>query len=908
MNSLLSTKTQIPHTFGRLIERPRLLHSLDRILDVPLTLLAAPAGFGKTTLLCQWIAQRRKRTNPSVRTAWLSLDEQDGDLQTFLTYVIAALRTVSPDACATTKQFLFSSDMPSDQALVVSFVNELGNLYAEREPDAREHLVLVLDDYHLVNNDAVNSLLTAILRHPQPHLHLVVNCRHDPTLPLARLRTEHRLLELRSKDLRLNRDEIQQVLRQAAPIDWSPSQVTALDERTEGWPAGLQLIALTVQDRTDAERVVKMAGHPQQHVMNFLMEEVMARLPADMQKHVIEISTLHQFSAGLCEAVCDDMQEAGTEFISALEHSNLFLIGLDDTGTWFRFHHLFRELLQHQLKQRFDGAGRAALHKRAMDWFVQTSSIDQALVHAFAAGEFTAAAELVAKHRHRLMNYEEWQRLARWLGMFSNEVIAQFPDLLLTRAWLARIINFDLVVSGVLAQQAANLLDAKEPPFGNAAALRAEVDLFRAMHVYRTEANAHRVIKLAARAMEMLPPEWSMVRMHGAIFLAAGFQLQGELAQALQVLHAAQTEELLSDYAARARAFRSEAMIQWMEGNLPAMLEAAKRSSRREGQAEYSETDAWAHYFIAAVYYERNELAAAEAHADITLNDPNSWSNFRPAVDCALILALVYQARNLPERAREVLEDALGWALEKHSDALVVTIRAFQAQLALRQGDMAAANRWHAGFGNPTAAGTMPNFSSPYLTAVQVLIAQNTPESRRQAAESLGRLKAHLARIHNTRFLIDTFALEALLHDQEGDSRRSLTALAHALVLAEPGGFIRPFVDLGEPIEKLLRALARRDGVSPYLAALLDAFGKTPVSPQPKPPAELLEPLSDRETQVLDLLAKRMSNKEIALELIISPLTVKAHTEHIYQKLGVNSRRDAVKRGEALGLFQSNHR
>lgn len=903
MTSLLKTKTQIPHTFGHLIERPRLLHYLDHIPTVPLTLLSAPAGFGKTTLLTQWISQRRNRKLPTVRAAWLSLDDQDGDLRTFLSYFVAALRTVYPDACIETGHLISSSEILSDQALAIALVNELDELGKGEERAEQPHVVLVLDDYDLVNNDAINTLLTAIMRHPPRRLHLVLVCRYDPALPLARWRTENQLLELRSKDLRLNRAEIEQFLRQAVPIDWSPAQIAALDERTEGWAAGLHLFALTMQDPAGAERIARVMGVSQQHVMNYLMEEVLTRLPSDIQRHLIQISTLNRFNAELCEAVCDDMSESGAEFIAELERANLFLVGLDDAGIWYRFHPLFRELLQSQLKLRHTPAERAVLHTRAMDWFAKTSSISEALAHAFAGGEVGAAAELVAKHRHMLMNYEDWPRLDRWLDKFPGETIAQYPDLLLAKAWVARVLSFDLVVTAVLAQQASNLLDAQKVPDIHSAALRAEVDVLRAMQVYRIEANSRRAIALIERALDVLPLEWSMVRMHAYLFLAAGFQVQGDLSRAIEVLHQGRTEEVMSPYSKRARALIGESFIHWMSGNLPAMLESARQRYQLNSEPEYSETGAWARYFTAAASYERNDLATAEASAAAALNDPNPWGNFRAAVDCAAILALVYQARNLPEQAREVLDDMLRWALEKHSDTLTESIRAFQAELALRQGDMVTANRWFAGFGNPTPSGTIPNFSSPFITAVRVLIAQNTPVSRRRAAESLARLETHLSAIHNVRFLIDVFALKALLHEQMGDRERAFKALVRALALAEPGGFIRPFVDLGEPMEKLLIAHVRRDGRSAYLAALLDAFRKAAAPATPKPFAGLIEPLSEREMHVLELLAKRLTNKEIAQELLISPLTVKAHTDHIYQKLGVNSRQDAVSLAFNLGLL-----
>ncbi|MCC7163688.1 MAG: hypothetical protein IT331_14430 [Anaerolineae bacterium] len=904
LNLRLATKTRIPRPIGYLLERPRLLRLLDHSLDVPLTILSAPAGFGKTNLLCQWLAYRRDRNTPRVCGAWLSLDEHDENPRNFLSYFVAALRTVYPDGFAATEKLLSSSQISSEQTILVSLVNELDELGAQGQAK-KEHLVLVLDDYHLVNNDAVNSLLSAILRHPPQRLHLVLCCRHDPALPLSRWRTENRLLELRPEDLRFNRTETEQFLRQAVSIDWTPAQLDALDTRTEGWAAALRLVTLTVHDAAGADRIAGAHTLHHHHLMNYLLDEVIARLPAQLESCLIKISILDRFNAELCQQVCAEMGESGVRFIAELQRANIFLVGLDEAGTWFRFHTLFQETLRSQLALRYDDLERAALHKRAMAWFARNNFIEEALAHAFAADDITGAAELVATHRHRLMDAEQWQRLEHWLAMFCDDNLACFPDLLLAKAWVMRVTRFDLTITAALARQASDLVPKTDLAPDLRKALQAEADVLLGMDLYRSAADADQFISIGKQALEAAPAQRYTIRSNAYILMATGYQTKGEIRNALEGLRRYRTEEVLSGYADRRRAFVSEALIQWLAGNLPAMLELTKAPVGREASESllYFDTDSWRHYLRAAASYQRDDLKTAETHAAFLLNDPNPSGSFRPMLESMFILASVYQARKMPERAVEVLEEALSWTMEKHSDMLSESVRAFRAQLALMQGDMVTANRWLAGYTDAGAFGVFSGFNVPFLSAIRIWIAQNSPESRQRAAELLARLQEHLTMTHNARFLIEVYALWAMLYESRGDRARALEMLKQATVLGEPGGFIRLYVDLGEPMSRLLAELARRERASDYIKTVLAVFQKTYSPPQPAQSAALIEPLSAREFVVLQLLAKRFSNKEIAQELIISPLTVKAHTEHIYQKLGVNSRQDAVKLAIELGLL-----
>ncbi len=901
MNLLLHTKTQVPKTFGTLIERPRLLALLDQCLQVPITLLAAPAGFGKTTLLCQWVRAAPNRAHTPVCIAWLSLDERDSHLDTFLAYCIAALRAGYPQACDETLRLLAGSQILSEEALAISFVNEIAALDQELQAGPT-HLVLVLDDYHTIVGDAVNQLLAALMKNPPERLHLILGCRHDPALPFTRWRAQNQTFELRSHALRLTHAESAAYLKRAVPIEWSDAQLATVEDKTEGWAAGLQLFALAVREQAEAQRLVAALEAPQREIANYLFQEVLTRQPQELQTNLLQLSILDRFNAELCEAVCADLSETGTAFLTRLLQANLFVIGLDDEGRWFRFHQLFRQLLQYQLKQCASGAEWASVHARALDWFAAHGDVETALTHAFAAGAVERAVELVAQHRQRLMNQEQWQRLADWLSQFPNAVLTRHPDLLLAKAWYMRTINFDLAATRALTDQAAAALAEQTLPPQRAAELGAEIDALRSMEAYRIP-DADRVIALAGHAIQVLSNAHYLINQYAYLQLAAAYQLKGELARGLSLIRQAQTQEILDGYATHSRAAGGEAMIQWMAGNLTLMYELGKRILERAKPSGLHDSITWGRYFVAAASYMQNDLATAEWNAAHALNDPNPSGSFRPTIDSALILALVYQAKKMPERAREVLDEAYSWALEKNSAPLKESVQAFQAELALRQGNLALAWRWYLTARDLPIAGSMANFTSPLLTIPKILLAQNTAARQRQALTFLLTLEAHLTAQHNVRFLIDVLALQALTQDARGDAKAARAALDRALTLAEPGGFLRAFIDLGAPMAKLIQQRTHARPANAYLRKILHAFHDNAPAQTRQDENTPPEELTGREQAVLRLLAQRLSNKEIAHELLISPLTVKAHTDHIYQKLGVNSRQDAARIAREFGLL-----
>jgi LuxR family transcriptional regulator, maltose regulon positive regulatory protein len=909
---LLRTKFHRPRVLADLIDRPSLKERLDRGWDRSLILVAAPAGFGKSTLLSAWLAAS------DCPSAWLSLDEHDNDLGVFLAYFLGAVRTIFPDALTATQALLSGVSLPPLTVIARSFLNGLDEL--DRD------FVLVLDDYHLISEQPVHDLLAALLQHPPKCMHLVLATRQDPPLPLRLLRARAQVTEIRGHDLRFSVPEIAQFMERTLGASLTDEAIAVLAEKTEGWAAGLRLATLTLRYSGEINGQIARLHAENQFVMDYLIDVVQAHVPPATQRFLLKTSILDQ----LCEPLCLEVvgsESAGPEsadlqpqtHLAWLERNGMFTTALDTQGQWYRYHHLFRELLQARLVQQFSADKIAALHLRASAWFARNGFIEEALRHALAGQDTAAAVRLVAQHRHALLNTEQRPRLERWLHMFPGETLAHHPDLLLARAWIAELGRADTRTVLDLVDQAQALLDRMAGEPEHARQLQGEIDTLRSVEKGFAADDPGGTIALATHALEVMPQAWYMARIEAWLQLAGAYQMSGQVERSYAVLAAARREDPTDIVAPRARLWGSSCFIHWMAADLSGMLQAAHQTvSTGQASDQQPESLGWGHYFLASGYYQRNDLAAAELHAN-AVQEQRHASHRISVVQSAIVLAAIQQARGRSDEARLALERANDYFVETRNAALQPLVQGFAAELAAMQGDLGTAGRWATAVGPGIPLGIMAFFYAPQLTLPKVLLAINTPASRQQAAEVLSRLYDFVTATHSTRFTIEVLALQALLHDAQGDERAALALLERAVSLAEPGGFIRLFADRGPRMAVLLAQL-RRTGVAPsYTGQILQAFGvSTPVAPNqgaaqraaqgvavlPTGRLEPVEPLTAREREVLALLAQRLSNKEIAQALVISPQTVKRHAVNIYQKLQVASRREAVANAIRLGLLK----
>lgn len=873
---------------------------LSQGLSRPLTLISAPAGYGKTVLASSFLQ------NCGLPWVWLSLDDHDNDLRLFLEYLVAALSSLSPGALRETQSLLAANSLPSVTVIADTLLNELDELACE--------FCLVLDDLQVIQDQAIYSFLTALMLHPLPGMHLMLLTRQDPPLGLQAFRARDQMSEIRAHDLRFTAAEAAEFLEQAVAVPLQGDVLAALAEQTEGWAAALRLTALALRYRGDVDPQLAQLHAENRYVMDYLVNEVLVRIPPELEDFLIKTSILDLLCDSLCDAVMEpeDRVHQGQSYLQRLEAMNLFTVSLDEQGHWYRYHHLFQALLRRQLTSKLSSQEIEALHRRASAWYAQHGSLEQALEHALAGNDTPGAVQLVAEHRHALLNSEQWSRLERWLRLFPAATVEQYPDLLLVKVWVA------VIGPGAPAHMILHMLDQAQDnitrgvaPPERARQIEGEIAALRSMERTFAVDDPQGTITLATRALELMPHEWRLARAQARLHLAGAYQSSGQLDRAYALLAAAQQEETVTSPIPRLRLLASACFIYWIAADLTSTALAAQQTIN-VGQAieDQRESLGWAHYFLASVYYQRNDLAAAELHANC-VQDLRHVCAHVAFVQSAILLAEIQQARGAPAAARDVIERLKSYLAGIPSGALQLFVGAFEAELAALQGDPESAGYWATTVGPGLPLSIMSNHFAPQFTLPKVLLRMNTPVSRQQAAAALERLHTFVTSTHNTRFTIDVLALQALYYTAEGDEPAALNALEQAVTLAQPGGFIRVFVDLGPGLVKLLQRLAKRVGTTKYIEQILAAFAAEPapsdrarpLSALAAPSAALVEPLTDREIEILELLAQRFSAKEIAQRLIITERTVNRHIANIYQKLAVNKRREAVAAARALGVL-----
>jgi LuxR family maltose regulon positive regulatory protein len=905
---LLRTKLYRPRIDEDIVPRPRLLESLKERRGRPLTLVSAPAGYGKTTLVNSWLDEC------DCPSAWLSLDEYDSDLAIFLNYVLAAVQSAFPESELKTQAMLNVPSTPPVPVLARSLVSDLERL----EPP----FILVLDDFHHIQEMAVYELLRQLLRHPPRSMHLVIVTRDDPALNLDSLRAKRQMTEIRLRDLSFTLAETSAFMNDVMGFSIDYTGASRLRDSTEGWAAALRLAALSLRHHENVDELVSHLQADSRYLQNYLVEEVFSHQPPAIQDWLLKTSILDRFCAPLCEAVCLGFAQApssslgtavcldkaqsdglyadstgaglsGPGFIQWLESANLFLVPLDSRGEWFRFHHLFQHLIQSRLEEQGSPDEIAALHVRATEWLDRNDIIDEALKHALAAGDNTLALQLVARHRQDLLNRERWRRLDGWLNMFSSTTLEDHPAITVLTLWrrvFRRLPSSDALVSLDRAES-----QLAQTPMEPAAAnqLQGEIDFLRSYH-YSQTTDPQQSQFYAQRALDALPDS-----NHGMIanlhtILAVGHILAGAADRARQHIdrELAQAPTQLSMY--RARLLFATCLSYWYEADLSGLARPAARLLKYAQDSGQPESVAIGFYFMGCLHYSRNQLTAVEEHlVDMVRNHVGS-ENY--VYQNAFILALTYLALDRTGEAQNVIDSVGEFATEMGNPGAPSILQAFQAELDLRQGRLVDAELW-ASLYDPYPLAESQKFYVPQLTLVKVLLAQDTTSSRSAAEDLLARLTVFLQSINVTCTLIDVLALEALLHDARGDEPAATQKLAASLALGEPGGFIRKFVDLGAPMYHLLSRLKRQEGASDYVNQILAAF--PPATREPT----LIDPLTERELQVLRLLATERSTQEIAATMVVSMATFRTHTKRIYSKLDAHSRHEAVQRAQELGLL-----
>jgi len=905
LHPLLSTKLHVPRPRAQLVSRSHLTKRLQQEAERALTLLSAPAGFGKTTLLAQWFAES------GTPVAWLSLEAEDNDPTRFLSYLIAALQTLDSQIGTTALALLRTPQPPSPETVLAVLTNDL----VERDGD---DFALVLDDYHVITADPLHRGMTFLLEHLPPQLHLILATRADPPLSLTRLRAGGQLAELRAADLRFGATEVSAFLQGVMGLDLPHEAITTLERRTEGWIVGLQLAALSLQGRTDVSAFLATFTGSHRYVLDYFSDEVLVRQPAPVQQFLLHTCILERLSGPLCDAVTG--QEGSQAMLEALERANLFVVALDEERGWYRYHHLFAEMLRRHLQQR-EPPLLPVLHRRASAWYEQHSLPAEAVQHALAVPDFELAARLIEPIVVPVAFQGQISTVLGWMNALPEALVRTRPFLCIYHARLlvytnqleaaeARLREAERgVQTGLPAEQARTILGWVLSTRASIAGLSG--DLPHAIPL------AHRALELLPQA-EVIPPVG--VPPVGAIITAArAYELSGDVTPAIEheVATAVASIRVSDNLFAIVGSITLLAHLHVLQGRLrqaAATYAQVVQAVPRPEVLHTLFTSLYYYFELGDLLREWNELDAAERHLAQGMALVNETLTVEPfvAIRGHIALARLEQAHGNTREALATLDALAHLAQQRHFPPhLVAQGAAVRAQLELAQGNVAAAIRWANSSGLSSEDEDLPYpREGEYLALARVRIAQARNDPASPFLQEVLRLLDRLLQDAETKArmgsVLEILVLRALALEAQGNRTGALSTLERVLVLAEPEGYIRLFVDEGTPMRALLRHAYARSIVPGYVSTLLKAFGEQNVSnlPLTSPrPSPLAEPLTEREREVLQLLLEGASNREIARCLVLSVNTVKRHVYNLCGKLGVQSRTQAIIRARALNLL-----
>jgi LuxR family maltose regulon positive regulatory protein len=913
---LLESKLFLPHPRRGLVLRPRLRERLQRGLTAKLMLVSAPAGFGKTTLLVDWMAAVTAPAHASddgpISAGWLSLDAGDNDPAAFWTYLIAALRTAVPDIGTDALALVQEPQPPSIELVLTTLLNDVGAADAD--------IVLVLDDYHVIESLEIQAGMEFLVDRLPPRLHLVIASRADPALPLPRLRARGELVEVRAADLRFTPDEAASYLNDTMGLELTPDDVTALDERTEGWIAALQLAALSMTGRDDIASFIAGFAGDDRYVVDYLVEEVLQRQPASVQAFLLQTSVLDRLTGSLCDAVTG--QADSRAVLESLDRDNLFLVPLDDRRQWYRYHHLFADVLRARLlDERPDQISE--LHRLASGWYERNGDRGEAVRHAIASGDLAAAADLMELEMPSLRRDRREGLMRTWLERLPAEVLRVRPVLCNSLAG-ARLSTGTLEGVDALLDDAQRWLDSSNAEDATTSEmvvvdhaefrrLPADVAVHRAgLALMRGDVDG--TVAFAQRALDVALNDDHLARGAASALRGLAAWTTGDL----ELAHASYTAclvefEAMGHIADVLGCSLGLADIQIAQGRLQAAMRtyeaALALAARQSGPPLRGTVDMYVGQ--AALHREFGDLPAARRDLARSHELGEHVGLPQNAYRWRVVTAQVCEGEGDRAAAIALLDEA-DRLYEGDFSPNIRPVPALRARVWIRQGRVDDALAW------ATRQGLSPSDELTYLhgyehvTLVRALIAEHSrggnETSLDQALELLRRLLDAAEHGHHRGSLVDIRVAMALAHQSRGDLARALVSLEEALKLAEPEGYVRTFLDEGAPMEALLAAAADRGVAASYVRRLRAGLGPE-LDPRPEMATRssmasaLVEPLSSREQDVLRLLSTELNGPEIARELVVSLNTVRTHTKNLYLKLGVNNRRAAIRRAQELDLL-----
>lgn len=879
---IISTKLHPPPIRPGLVKRPRLMECLNLGVERKLTMVSAPAGYGKSTLLGEWVHQI------NLPTAWLTLDQDDNDVTRFLLYTIQALRKVNENIGEVSLAILETPKPSPPHIILTALVNELNNLHLQ--------IALVLDDYHVIVDNTIHEALVFLLDHLPEFINLVILTRADPPLQTARLRAQNQLVEIRADDLRFTSEEATAFLNSTMGLGLSPDKIRALEEHTEGWITGLQLVALSLQDldaKQSGEFINAFTGS-HHYIVDYLVEEVLNRQPDPVRNFLLRTSILERMTGALCDALTGEA--GGHARLENLAQRDLFIIPLDEQRQWYRYHHLLAEVLRSRVQSSHPDL-IPELHQRASIWFEENGPVGDAIRHAISAGNKERGAELVEQNAMSMMMRGEFVTLLNW--------IEPIEDIASNRPWLSIYKSWAYTLTGKLDLTDFWLQTAERGMSSSDVAtkqdMRGHIEAIHA-HIASLRGEASHSIEHAQRALKLLPEDDLAVRSIVTFTLGTAFRLSGDPTRARKALeNVRRAGHLVGNRYLELGALSSLSAITYGQGKLHQALEIDKEVLQLSTQpgGQMLPTAVWAFFGLGLIHYEWNDLDTAQKNTQRTIELCQQWGDFTTLAESLVLLSQIKQAQGDLQSAEQALQKAEDLT-QLHAIHLVEHwVKAIQARLWLAQGNLEAAKRWAQESGIKITDEYSHPREAEYLSLGRVFLATEEFDQALELTQMVQKATEAAGRMGS---LIDTLLLRALASQAKKDLSQALISLEQAITLAQPEGYIRVFINAGAPMVRLLRHAGSQGIASHYVAKLISEFDRLPEEAIPTT-QPLIEPLSKREFEVVQLLANGLSNLEIADTLVITVGTVKAHTASIYRKLNVNNRMQAAARVRELNLI-----
>jgi len=891
--SFRRTKLYRPPVADDHVSRERLEDRLGRADAQQIIVVSAPAGYGKTAVISHWVDQS------AAPCAWLSLDTHDNDLRLFLQYLAAAFSEWCPSAARSLEKIIESQELPSPSQVADACVSEIDRV--------KDPLVLVLDDYHSIRETEVHDLVSTLLNHMPACLRVAIVSRRRPPLSLSRLRSQNLVIDIGLQDLQFNDQDTRALVSSTTNTTVDDQTLSRLHAVTEGWPAGLRMVLLALPGNEGMQAFLDRCEGTLWQIQEYLVEEVINQLPNKVADSIYRTSILDRFSADLCGAMIDSTDDAGVsgkQVVELIQSRGLFCIPLDEKGEWFRYHHFFQELLLTQARLRYNEAEIRSLHTQAGAWFDREGRIEEALQHYFHAEDNDLAAAMILRHKDQLILEHQWRRLDLLMRLLPTETVDNNLELLVLMSWVSgRMgrVSQELGFAQIARERIERERQAgtvNDVAYGQNCAQCSVVEYF--------SGDGRAALALADKALELLPLNHTFARSEATLMRSVSLQMLGDANAGQNALLDSIEQPGSETEVFRARILIGSCYLNWTNGSLRELQDYATTLLELGQSTNDDHAIVHACWFSGAALYHLNKLDAAADVIGHVIRD-QWWPHQESYSNCVQIMSQIHAARGEYSRAHDLYESLVGQSLESRSTYHLANVHALQAELAHARGDEATAFHWATNF-RPEQVTAGYSFSVAALLAARILLCSEQMDAQEKAETILSEHQSFYESTNNIRFLIETLALRAMLCAKNGDEDTADQLLGRVVSLAEPGAFVRLFVDLGPTVIPLLNRLELTEPQLKYVGTILAGFpidfhdrsvGRSS-DKATQNAAGLPEPLSKRENEVLELLAKRLTNKEIGERLFISPDTVKRHAHNIFTKLNVSSRREA--RAKAIGL------